>query len=124
MQKIQIDFNKLGKYLESLSYFAVWILFICFLKWLGVPTEQYAYELIISSLLVLLAGNITKHTSWRIGHDKFGISGDSRTRLINYHGNGNGDFWYDLFADNKELLENESVRSFMLKLSQKPDNDE
>jgi hypothetical protein len=116
--------NQLIKYLESISYFFLWLFFLCILTKLGINLEQHIKEIINTSAIILILGIITKSVSWKIGHDSFGLSGDSKTRIINYHGNGNGDFWYDLFADDKELLKNKDIRNMVLTLSKKTEDHE
>ena len=123
-EEIQSWIKQTSSYIASISYLFWWALFLWFLSQNGVPINQYPRELITSSIIILLVGVITKPTSWRIGHDTFGVSGDSRARIINYHGNGNGDFWYDLFADTSDLLKDADIRSLILKLAKKSEDHE
>jgi len=107
---------------SPIVYLAVWFLFVKFsfdnFFYLNFNPDLFLFL----SFLVLVFGLITKSTSWSIGHTSFGIKGDSRARIINYHKNESGDFWFDLFADNPELLEKEEIVSLIEKLTSNQQN--
>lgn len=102
--------QKIGGFLSPIIYAFVWLFFLHLAtRWL--PQKIIANDLFLALYsTVFLFTLISKSTSWSIGHDKFGIKGDSRAKVINYH---HGDFWFDLFADNPELLKDKEVQKFI-----------
>lgn len=108
MKKININLIKpLGNFLTPIIYLFVWFIFI------KLSTDYLSLKLLdndlylVLSFLILLFGLIAKSTSWSIGHEKFGAKGDSRARVINFHGSEH--FWFDLFADNPEILKEKKL---------------
>lgn len=106
----------LGKFFTPIIYAFAWLVILSLAnRWL--PIELIANDnFLIVYTLVFLFILITKSTSWSIGHEKFGIKGDSQSRVINYHSN---DLWFDLFADNPELIKEEKVQKFIKEITNK-----
>lgn len=102
--------------MEPIVYAFSWIVLLGIASFI-LPKEIILNDnfLIIYTLVFMLT-LITKSTSWSIGHDKFGIKGDSRSRILNYH---NGELWFDLFADNPELVKDEKVKELIEYLTKK-----
>lgn len=99
-------------FLEPVIYSLTWIIFLG-LSSLILPKEVISNgNFLIIYTLVFLFALITKSTFWSIGHEKFGITGDSRSRLINYH--WGEDAWFDLFGDKEDLLKEEKTQKFIL----------
>lgn len=119
----KLDFEKLlkslGSFLSPILYLFVWYFFLKIsLESIPLAESQQGMFLILS-FLIFIFGFVVKSTSWSIGHDKFGIKGDSRARIINFHRNDSGDSWFDLFADNSELLKDEKIRDLIKELTSK-----
>lgn len=102
-------------------YSVAWILMLWFAG-LFLPKEIVSnpYFLVLYTIVFLFIA-ISKSTSWSIGHEKFGIKGDSRSRIINYHGDEDGKFWFDLFADNPEQLKEEKIQALLRLLVKEKD---
>lgn len=117
----KIDCKKVIKFiwnaLSPLVYLGVWYLFIKFsFEELLFPSFNPDLFLFLS-FLILVFSLIIRSTSWSIGHTSFGIKGDSRARIINYHKGESGDFWFDLFADNPELLKEDKIKKLIESLT-------
>lgn len=117
----QIDFKRIvyvvWQALSPLVYLSVWYYFVKF-SFDNLLFPDFNPDLFLFlSFLILVFSLITKSTSWSIGHTSFGIKGDSRTRLLNYHKGDSGDSWFDLFGDNPELLKNEEIKALIKDLT-------
>lgn len=106
------------EFLSPILYAFFWLVLL-FVTSLWIPEQVILKDQFIPFLtIVYLFTLIIKSTSWAIGHEKFGIKGDSRSRVINYHRGETGEksVWFDLFADNPNLLNNEGIRNFIKEL--------
>lgn len=113
------SFSAIAKFVSPVIYGFTWLgLLSLAYHWLPPQVTENDAFLIIYTIVFLFA-LIAKSAAWTIGTEYFGIKGDSRSRLINYHGSGNGDYWFDLFADNPELLKDEKVREFIKYITKK-----
>ncbi|MEK9201200.1 MAG: hypothetical protein AAB909_04485 [Patescibacteria group bacterium] len=117
----KVQFGKIirgfGNFLSPIIYLSVWYLFIKLsskeIPQIVVNSDTFLFL----SFVVFVFGLVTKSTSWSIGHEKFGIKGDSHGKLISYHRGDSGDTWFDLFTDNPDLLEKN--KDFIEKLTSK-----
>lgn len=108
-----------SKFVSPLIYGFTWLVLLNLAyQWLPPRITDNGTFLIIYTIVFLFA-LIAKSTAWTIGTEYFGIKGDSRSRIISYHGSGNGDYWFDLFADNPELLKDEKVKELIKYLTKK-----
>ncbi len=106
-------FPKIGNFFTPIIYAFAWLALLSLANnWL--PKEIVTDDKFLGFFtIVFLFLLISKSTIWSIGHDKFGIKGDSRSRVINYHSGDNGDSWFDLFADNPELLKDKEIQQLI-----------
>lgn len=112
------ELKKLGVFLAPIIYTFIWLFLLIALS-KNLPKEIIENNLFLPLYtIVFLFVLIAKFTSWSIGHEKFGIKGDARSRIINYHGK---DYWFDLFADNPDLLREDKIKE-LLKLLTKKEN--
>ncbi len=112
-------YRKIGSFFTPIIYALVWVGLLGLASiWLPQDLITNGYFLILYTIVFLFT-TISKSTSWSIGHDKFGIKGDSRSRIINYHGDEEGKFWFDLFADNPGLLEKTKIQDLIKFLTKK-----
>lgn len=116
-QLLKYDVSDLVVFLSPILYSFVWLVLLIlaagFLPLSVVGNEWF----VIIYTIVFLFTTVAKATTWSIGHEKFGIKGDSRARVINYH--GGQDRWFDLFADNPDLIKDKSIRNYTLRLAGK-----
>lgn len=101
-------------FLIPIIYLGVWYLFI---KFVSLDTINNQDLFLTLSFLILVFGIITKSAIWSIGHEKFGIKGDSRSKVINYHKNEVGDSWFDLYGDNPDIVTDKEVQQFIKELA-------
>ncbi|MBI4004584.1 hypothetical protein HY358_00440 [Candidatus Roizmanbacteria bacterium] len=107
----------LGRFFTPIIYLSIWGIFL-FLIAKNIPSlTLYSDTVLFLSFVIFTLALISKSSSWSIGHDKFGLKGDSRSRIINFHKGESGDFWFDLFADNPDLLKDKDVGQFVEKLT-------
>lgn len=110
------EFKKFCIFLTPIIYTFVWLLLLIVLS-KNLPQEIIENNLFLPLYtIVFLFVLVAKFTSWSIGHDKFGIKGDARSRVINYHGK---DYWFDLFADNPDLLKDDKIEKLLKLLTKK-----
>src|SRR3989338_10501364 len=103
-QEIPKILQSVAKFFSPIVYLLIWYLFLILLS-KNIPSLSFNSDSVLFvSFVVFSLGLITKSTAWLIGHEKFGLKGDSRSRIINFHKNDSGDYWFDLLADNPELL--------------------
>jgi hypothetical protein len=88
------------KFITPIVYLLVWVLIIKFAKDLGLQTDGV---FIFVSLVILFFGIISKSTSWSIGHEKFGIKGDSTSKKVEFCADGVGTI--KIFDDDMESRE-------------------
>lgn len=90
-------------FFTPIIYLFIWILLIKFAGFLGLRIDN---SFLIISLIILFFGTLSKSTSWSIGHEKFGIKGDSTSKKIEFCADGIGTI--KIFDDNlnvrKELM--------------------
>jgi len=67
---------------------------------LGLPIDG---TFLFVSLVILFFGIISKSTSWAIGHEKFGIKGDSTSKKVEFCADGVGTI--KIFDDDMESRE-------------------
>ena len=105
--------QKIGELLTPIIYALVWVLLLLFAG-LFLPKEiiNNPYFLPLYTIVFLFVA-VSKSITWSIGHDKFGIKGDSRSKIINYHGDEEGKFWFDLFGDNSALLKDKKIQDLI-----------
>ena len=109
--------EKAIEFITPIIYAVAWIV-ILWLAYKLLPREIVAdgrFQILFT--IVFLFALISKSTSWTIGHDKFGIKGDSRSQIISYDSEENGKFSFDLFADNPDLLKNQKVQELIRELT-------
>lgn len=119
LEKIDLDMllQSLGNFITPILYLCVWYLFLLFLTQ-NIPSLTFNSDtVLLLSFIIFTLALITKSSSWSIGHDKFGIKGDSRSRLLNFHKGESADFWFDLFADNPDLIKDKDIQSLIEKLT-------
>lgn len=116
-QNVSKWLKSIGSFLSPIIYLLFWYFFLVFVS-RNIPTLSFNSDtVLILSFVVFILGLITKSPSWSIGHDKFGVKSDSRSRLINFHKSESGDYWFDLFADNPEVLNKEEIRKLIEELT-------
>lgn len=81
------DMKDIIKFFTPVIYIFIWILLIKFAGFLGLKVDD---TFLIISLIILFFGTVSKSTSWAIGHDKFGVKGDSTSKKIEYCADGIG----------------------------------
>ena len=74
-------------FFEPIAYLLIWILLIKLAKSLGLSIDG---TFLLISLIILFFGIISKSTAWSIGHEKFGIKGDSTSKKIEFCADGVG----------------------------------
>lgn len=118
-QEVLKVLESVAKFCSPIFYLLIWYLFLILLS-KNIPSLSFNPDSVLFvSFTVFSLGLITKSTAWSIGHDKFGLKGDSRSRIINFHKNDSGDSWFDLFADNPDLLKDKEIREFIKELTVK-----
>ncbi|OGJ16391.1 MAG: hypothetical protein A2632_02855 [Candidatus Pacebacteria bacterium RIFCSPHIGHO2_01_FULL_46_16] len=123
-QEIPKILQSVAKFFSPIVYLLIWYLFLILLS-KNIPSLSFNSDSVLFvSFVVFSLGLITKSTAWLIGHEKFGLKGDSRSRIINFHKNDSGDYWFDLLADNPELLKDKDIREFIEKLTAKQEEDQ
>lgn len=115
--------NQIGwKFVKQIIEFSSPVLYALFWLLLLIGASEWLPEQITSDkqflpifTIVFLFALASKTTLWSIGHEKFGIKGDSRSKIINYHRGENGEksVWFDLFADNPDLLRDKDIRDLI-----------
>lgn len=105
-----------GSFISPIVYLAVWFLFLKLSSDNIVIIRQNPELFLSLSFLVYVFLLIIKSTTWSIGHTHFGLKGDSRARLIGYHKEDADNYWFDLFADNPELLKDDKVKDLIEEL--------
>lgn len=81
-------------------YLFAWIVMLKLAKeWLGSDVLENNLFL-VTTLVIIFMGIITKSTSWSIGGEK-GIKGDSLGKYVEFHSGGNPPWDYKLFIENE-----------------------
>ena len=87
-------------FITPIVYLLIWVMIIKFAKSLGLQIDGV---FIFVSLAILFFGVISKSTSWSIGHEKFGIKGDSTSKKVEFCADGVGTI--KIFDDDMESRE-------------------
>lgn len=88
------------KFITPIIYLLTWVLIVKFAQSLGLPIDG---TFLFVSLVILFFGIISKSTSWSIGHEKFGIKGDSTSKKVEFCADGVGTI--KIFDDDMESRE-------------------
>lgn len=97
MNKIKNVVKSAWVFLAPVIYLFIWILLIRFARDLGLPTDGYFLTI---TLIILFFGILSKSTSWSIGHEKFGVKGDSTSKKVEFCADGIGTI--KIFDDNSD----------------------
>lgn len=89
--------NQIISFAVPIAYLLIWLLLMALAKFLGI---EISTAFLLCSLVILFIGVISKSTSWSIGHDKFGIKGDTTSKKVEFCADGVGTI--KIFDDNTE----------------------
>lgn len=73
--------NQIISYAVPVAYLLIWLLLVALAKFLGI---EISTPFLLCSLAIIFIGVISKSTSWSIGHDKFGIKGDTTSKKVEF----------------------------------------
>ncbi len=92
--------SSVWRFLTPIIYLLVWILLVKLADVLGLSIDASFLGI---SLIILFLSIISKSTSWSIGHEKFGIKGDSTSKKVEFCADGVGTI--KIFEDDPTVRE-------------------